>query len=61
MLMNSHVVACAWQVATSIPIQHWPDLLLLDATLNHPIIAAYIHYANTMIDTANLWHSEMCQ
>ena len=24
------------------------------------MISAYIHYANSMIDTANLWRSEMC-
>jgi len=25
------------------------------------MIAAYIHYANTLLDTARLWRSEMCQ
>ena len=53
-------MACARQVATSLPLQEWPDLLPLDAALDHPIILAYIHYTNSMIDTANLWWSEMC-
>jgi len=25
------------------------------------MIGAYIHYANTLLDTARLWRSEMCQ
>ena len=54
-------MACARQVATSLPLREWPDLLPLDAALDHLIISAYIHYANSMIDTANLWRSEMCR
>ena len=53
-------MASARQIATSMPLRQQPDLLPLDAVLDHPIIVAYIHYANTMIDTANLWRSEMC-
>ncbi|KIM64064.1 hypothetical protein SCLCIDRAFT_23699 [Scleroderma citrinum Foug A] len=53
-------LACARQVATSPPLREWPNLLPLVATLDHPIILAYIHYANSMINTANLWQSEMC-
>jgi len=25
------------------------------------MIVAYIHYANTLLDTTRLWRSEMCQ
>ena len=44
----------------SLPLREWPNLLPLNAALNHPIVSAYIHYANSMIDMANLWRSEMC-
>jgi len=54
-------VASARQVATSIPPRNLPDLLPLNAGLDHPMIVAYIHYANTLLDTARLWRSEMCQ
>ena len=54
-------MASARQVATSVPPRNLPDLLPLDASLDHPMIAAYIHYANTLLDTARLWRSEMCQ
>jgi len=54
-------VASARQVTTSIPPRHLPDLLPLDASLDHPMIVAYIHYANTLLDTTRLWRLEMCQ
>jgi len=53
-------VASARQVATSIPPRNLPDLLPLDAGLDHPMITAYIHYANMLLNTARLWRSEMC-
>jgi len=54
-------VASARQVATSVPPRNLPDLLPLNASLDHPMIAAYIHYANTLLDTTRLWRSEMSQ
>ena len=54
-------MACTRQVATSLPLREQPDLLPLDAALDHPIILAYIHYTNSIIDTANLWQLEMCR
>jgi len=53
-------VASARQVATSVPPRNLPNLLPLDAGLDHPMIVAYIHYANTLLDTARLWRLEMC-
>jgi len=52
-------VASARQVATSVPPRNLPDLLPLDAGLDHPMIAAYIHYTNMLLDTTRLWRSEM--
>ena len=52
-------MASARQVATSVPPRNLPDLLPLDAGLDHPMIATYIHYTNTLLNTTRLWRSEM--
>jgi len=54
-------VASARQVATSVPPRNLPDLLPLDAGLDHPMIVAYIHFANMLLNTARLWRLEMCR
>ena len=52
-------MASARQVATSVPPRNLPNLLPLNAGLDHPMIVAYIHYANMLLNTARLWRSEM--